>query len=87
MNGFVYRLRYATGFVSSESRFAIHKVVCAFQNIRKIDVIGRATRLCRVSKNSPKLNAELKTTVARIDHFRCEIDAIVAEIEGEEVEA
>jgi type I restriction enzyme M protein len=33
-----------------------------------------------------KLNAELKTTVARIDQLRTEIDAIVAEIEGEEVE-
>ena len=29
-----------------------------------------------------KLNAELKTTVARIDQLRTEIDAIVAEIEG-----
>lgn len=29
-----------------------------------------------------KLNAELKTTVARIDQLRSEIDAIVAEIEG-----
>jgi type I restriction enzyme M protein len=33
-----------------------------------------------------KLNAELKTTVARIDQLRSEIDAIVAEIEGEELE-
>ena len=31
-----------------------------------------------------KLNAELKTTVAKIDQLRAEIDAIVAEIEGEE---
>ena len=30
-----------------------------------------------------KLNAELKSTVARIDQLRAEIDAIVAEIEGE----
>ena len=30
-----------------------------------------------------KLNAELKTTVARIDQLRKDIDAIVAEIEGE----
>ncbi len=29
-----------------------------------------------------QLNAELKTTVARIDHLRTEIDAIVAEIEA-----
>ena len=33
-----------------------------------------------------KLNAELKTTVARIDQLRLEIDAIVTEIEGEEAE-
>ena len=32
-----------------------------------------------------ELNAELKTTVAKIDRLRAEIDAIVAEIEGEEV--
>jgi type I restriction enzyme M protein len=29
-----------------------------------------------------KLNAELKTTVARIDELRKDIDSIVAEIEG-----
>ncbi|VXD01041.1 Type I restriction enzyme EcoprrI M protein [Enterobacterales bacterium 8AC] len=34
-----------------------------------------------------QLNAELKTTVARIDQLRKEIDAIVAEIEGEGVGA
>jgi type I restriction enzyme M protein len=34
-----------------------------------------------------QLNAELKTTVARIDQLRRNIDAIVAEIEGEEQEA
>jgi type I restriction enzyme M protein len=34
-----------------------------------------------------QLNAALKTTVARIDQLRKEIDAIVAEIEGEELEA
>ncbi len=33
-----------------------------------------------------QLNAELKTTVARIDKLRKDIDAIVAEIEGEEQE-
>jgi len=33
-----------------------------------------------------QLNAELKTTVARIDKLRADIDAIVAQIEGEEVE-
>ncbi len=32
-----------------------------------------------------QLNAELKVTVAKIDRLRAEIDAIVAEIEGEEV--
>lgn len=34
-----------------------------------------------------QLNAELKTTVARIDQLRNDIDAIVAEIEGEELGA
>ena len=34
-----------------------------------------------------QLNAELKTTVAKIDKLRTEIDAIVAEIEGEELDA
>ncbi|MCL5042952.1 MAG: type I restriction-modification system subunit M [Gammaproteobacteria bacterium] len=34
-----------------------------------------------------QLNAELKSTVARIDQLRAEIDAIVAEIDGEEQEA
>ncbi len=34
-----------------------------------------------------QLNAELKTTVVRIDQLRKDIDAIVAEIEGEELEA
>ncbi|HIF6136945.1 TPA: type I restriction-modification system subunit M [Vibrio parahaemolyticus] len=34
-----------------------------------------------------ELNAELKTTVAKIDALRSDIDAIVAEIEGEEIEA
>ena len=31
-----------------------------------------------------QLNAELKTTVAKISQLRAEIDAIVAEIEGQE---
>ena len=33
-----------------------------------------------------QLNTELKTTVARIDQLRKDIDAIVAEIEGTEAE-
>jgi len=33
-----------------------------------------------------QLNAELKTTVAKIDKLRAEIDAIVLEIEGTEIE-
>ena len=37
----------------------------------------------REDVNIVQLNAELKTTVARIDQLRAEIDAIVAEIEGE----
>ncbi len=36
--------------------------------------------------NITQLNAQLKTTVARIDQLRTEIDAIVAEIEGVEPE-
>lgn len=34
-----------------------------------------------------ELNAELATTVAKINRLRTNIDAIVAEIEGEEVAA
>lgn len=37
--------------------------------------------------NITELNAKLKTTVAKINQLRKDIDAIVAEIEGEEVEA
>ena len=37
--------------------------------------------------NIAQLNAELKTTVAKIDQLRKDIDAIVAQIEGEELEA
>jgi type I restriction enzyme M protein len=37
--------------------------------------------------NITQLNAELKTTVVKIDQLRKDIDAIVAEIEGEELEA
>jgi type I restriction enzyme M protein len=41
----------------------------------------------REAVNIIQLNAELKTTVAKIDKLRAEIDAIVAQIEGEEQEA
>ncbi len=34
-----------------------------------------------------QLNAEPKTTVTKIDHLRKDIDVIVAEVEGEELEA
>jgi type I restriction enzyme M protein len=37
--------------------------------------------------NITELNAELKKTVARIDQLRTDIDAIVAEIEGSEVQS
>jgi type I restriction enzyme M protein len=37
--------------------------------------------------NIGELNAELKITVAKIDKLRADIDVIVAEIEGEELEA
>ncbi|EFC7736656.1 TPA: type I restriction-modification system subunit M, partial [Escherichia coli] len=36
--------------------------------------------------NIAELNAELKTTVSKIDQLRKDIDAIVAEIEGCEVQ-
>jgi type I restriction enzyme M protein len=41
----------------------------------------------REAVNITKLNADLKTTVAKIDQLRKDIDAIVAEIEGGELEA
>jgi type I restriction enzyme M protein len=41
----------------------------------------------RVVVDIAQLNADLKTTAARIDQLRSEIDAIVAEIEGEGPEA
>lgn len=41
----------------------------------------------RETVNITELNADLKTTVAKIDQLRRDIDAIVAEIEGNEVEA
>ena len=41
----------------------------------------------REAVNIAQLNADLKTTVANIDRLRKEIDAIVAEIEGEELGA
>lgn len=40
----------------------------------------------RVVTNITELNRDLKTTVAKIDTLRSEIDAIVAEIEGDEVD-
>jgi type I restriction-modification system DNA methylase subunit len=36
--------------------------------------------------NIAELNAELKTTVSKIDQLRKDIDSIVAEIEGDEVQ-
>ncbi|EQA1551357.1 type I restriction endonuclease subunit M, partial [Escherichia coli] len=36
--------------------------------------------------NIAELNAELKTTVSKIDQLRKDIDAIVAEIEGSEAQ-
>ncbi|HMO13420.1 MAG TPA: hypothetical protein PKD64_05955 [Pirellulaceae bacterium] len=36
MNGFVYRLAYATGFVYCNIDFAIHKRVCVSQNNHKL---------------------------------------------------
>ena len=45
------------------------------------------TKDSREVVNIAQLNAELKTTVAKITQLRAEIDAIVAEIEGKELEA
>lgn len=41
----------------------------------------------RESVDIAKLNAELRTTVSKIDQLRKDIDAIVAEIEGSEAQA
>ena len=41
----------------------------------------------RETVNIIELNAELKTTVSKIDQLRKDIDAIVAEIEGSEAQA
>ena len=41
-----------------------------------------AAKDTREAVNITQLNAELKTTVAKIDQLRASIDAIVAEIEG-----
>lgn len=58
---------------SKEYNLSVSSYVEAKDNRERVDIA--------------QLNAELKITVARIDQLRKEIDAIVAEIEGEELEA
>lgn len=59
--------------VSKEYNLSVSSYVEAKDNRERVDIA--------------QLNAELKITVARIDQLRKEIDAIIAEIEGEELEA
>ncbi|MGU5245496.1 type I restriction-modification system subunit M [Pseudomonas aeruginosa] len=59
--------------VSKEYNLSVSNYVEAKDNREMVDIA--------------QLNAELKITVAKIDQLRKEIDAIVAEIEGEELEA
>ena len=76
-----------------------HKRAFLFTRISLADLVAAAagrrtavlgydeTEHTRERVDIAKLNAELATTVATIDQLRTEIDAIVVEIEGEEVEA
>lgn len=59
--------------VAKEYNLSVSSYVAAKDNREVVDIA--------------QLNAELKITVARIGQLRKEIDAIVAEIEGEELEA
>ena len=59
--------------VAKEYNLSVSSYVAAKDNREVVDIA--------------QLNAELKTTVAKIDQLRKEIDAIVAEIEGEELKA
>ncbi|MBA2080128.1 type I restriction-modification system subunit M [Rhodanobacter sp. PCA2] len=59
--------------VSKEYNLSVSNYVEAKDNREMVDIA--------------QLNAELKITVAKIDQLRKEIDAVVAEIEGEELEA
>ncbi|HCF1766188.1 TPA: type I restriction-modification system subunit M [Pseudomonas aeruginosa] len=58
---------------SKEYNLSVSSYVKAKDNRERVDIA--------------QLNAELKITVARIDQLRKEIDAIVEEIDGEELEA
>jgi type I restriction enzyme M protein len=58
---------------SKEYNLSVSSYVKAKDNREMVDIV--------------QLNAELKITVARIDQLRKEIDAIVEEIDGEELEA
>ena len=65
--------RHSTSNAANDYNLSVSSYVEAEDTREKVDIT--------------KLNAELKTTVARIDQLRTEIDAIVAEIEAGEVEA
>ncbi|WP_110514665.1 type I restriction-modification system subunit M [Herpetosiphon llansteffanensis] len=69
---FAQSIAYAT-IVANDYNLSVSSYVEAKDNREVVDIA--------------QLNANLKTTVARIDQLRKEIDAIVAELEGEEVEA
>ena len=57
--------------IANDYNLSVSSYVEAKDNSEVIDII--------------KLNAEIKTTVAKIDQLRTEIDSIVAEIEGKEL--
>ncbi len=69
---------------SIQQRAALQRQIWQIANDVRGSVDGWDTREVI---NISKLNAELKTTVARIDQLRTEIDTIVEEIEGKEVNA
>ncbi len=65
------------------AKFAFETVVANDYNLQ---VSSGEAKDNREIINIAELNAELKTTVSKIDQLRKDIDAIVAEIEGCEVQ-
>jgi type I restriction enzyme M protein len=63
----------------------LEEIVAAEYNLSVSSYVEAADTRERV--DIAKLNSDLKTTVARIDQLRTEINTIIAEIEGSEVEA
>jgi tripartite-type tricarboxylate transporter receptor subunit TctC len=77
--------------ISSDTRYASVPNIPTFKE-QGLDVVTTEWFGLLAPAGTPpaiiaKLNAELKNTVAKIDQLRKEIDAIVAEIEGEEQQA